>query len=259
MNPSNDVLYRECEGVAEIKINRPEVLNALSAHGVRLLTRHLLKAWRRRSVRSVFLTGTGRAFCTGHDLRQLDGVKFGRKAVSIWIPLIDILTTIPKPVVAAINGTAVGAGWNMALACDLTYVVDDAMLGQSFVWIGASPDTGAHALLRQSAGEMVASELLYLGKKITGRKACDIGLVCNSFPNRERLNNEALKVAKELAKGPTSAYQVIKEGIRNAKLMKLQELMMWEADKEEDMTKTCDFREGIAAFLEKRAAKFGGY
>lgn len=246
------------DGIASFTFQRPDILNALDAANLAKLREQLENAGRDPRVRSLIMTGRGRAFCTGHDLRQVDNVKFGGDAVRLWNPVFLTLQELPKPVVAAINGTAVGAGLNLALTCDLVYAYDDALLGQSFVWIGASPDTGAHALLQQSIGAARAAEILYLGRKFTGREAAEMGLVIRSFPTVEELHTEARTAAEHLAKGPTKAYSVIKRGLRMARQLDFSTLLDWEADQEEIVTKSDDFIEGVGAFLQKRQAHFVG-
>jgi 2-(1,2-epoxy-1,2-dihydrophenyl)acetyl-CoA isomerase len=245
-------------GLATFTFERPEILNALDAGNLSRLREQLENAGRDPAVRSLLITGRGRAFSTGHDLRQVDNVKFGGDAVRLWNPLFLTLQDLPKPVVAAINGTAVGAGLNLALACDLVYAYDEALLGQSFVWIGASPDTGAHLLLQRSIGTARAAEILYLGRKFTGREAAEMGLVIRSFPTVEELRVAARAAAEHLAEGPTVAYGVIKRGLRMARQLDFAALLEWEADQEEIVTKTEDFLEGVGAFLGKRKARFVG-
>jgi 2-(1,2-epoxy-1,2-dihydrophenyl)acetyl-CoA isomerase len=245
-------------GVARFTFLRPDILNALDAPNLASLREQIDNAGRDAAVRSLLITGSGRAFCTGHDLRQVDNVKFGGDAVRLWNPLFLTLEACPKPIVAAINGTAVGAGLNLALACDLTYAFDEAMLGQSFVWIGASPDTGAHLLLQRAIGTARAAEILYLGRKFSGKEAAEMGLVIRSFASVEELQAAALAAAEHLAQGPTLAYGVIKQGLRLARRADLATLLEWEADQEEEVTKSKDFLEGVGAFLQKRKASFVG-
>jgi 2-(1,2-epoxy-1,2-dihydrophenyl)acetyl-CoA isomerase len=246
------------DGVATFRFERPDILNAMDAPNLARLCEQLENAGRDAAVRSLIITGSGRAFSTGHDLRQVDNVKFGRDAVRLWNPLFLTLQELPKPVVAAINGTAVGAGLNLALACDLVYACDEAMLGESFVWIGASPDTGAHLLLQRAIGTARAAEILYLGRKFSGREAAEIGLVVRSFPTVEALQDAARAAAEHLARGPTIAYGVIKRGLRLARQVDFATLLEWEADQEEIVTQSEDFREGVGAFLQKRKAHFVG-
>lgn len=246
------------DGIASFTFQRPDILNALDAPNLECLAQQIENAGRDPAVRSLLITGSGRAFCTGHDLRQVDSVKFGGDAVRLWNPLFLTLEACPKPVVAAINGTAVGAGLNLALACDLTYAFDGALLGQSFVWIGASPDTGAHLLLQRAIGTARAAEILYLGRKFNGREAAEMGLVIRSFPTVEELMAAARGAAEHLAQGPTLAYAVIKKGLRLARQVDFPTLLDWEADQEELVTKSKDFREGVGAFLQKRKARFVG-
>jgi len=243
------------DGVLHIVLNRPQILNVLSSAHLRWLMREVLRAWRDDEVRCLLLSGTGRGFCAGHDLT---GADLGAVGAGVWNKLFGLLAEIPKPTVAAVNGVAVGGGLHLALACDLVLCADDATIGESFVWIGACPDTGGHIYLSRSIGHQRAAELLMMGRKIKAREAADAGLFMASLPTPEALLAEAMRVAKHLAKGPRLSYAVARKGLEFGRLNPIEDVLDWEAEQEELMTKTRDMREGVAAFLEKREAVFRG-
>jgi 2-(1,2-epoxy-1,2-dihydrophenyl)acetyl-CoA isomerase len=217
--------------------------------------RVLLRAWRDEGVGALLVSGSGRAFCTGHDLNSPG---LGAAGARVWNELFALLSEIPKPTVAAVNGTAVGGGLHLALACDIALCVDDATIGEPFVWIGASPDTGGHLYPQRSIGHQRAAEMLLLGRKLRGREAAQAGLFMASLATADALNAEALRIATELAEGPHVAYAVTRAGLEYARLHATRDVLEWEAVQEEAMTHTHDMREGVAAFLEKRRPHFRG-
>lgn len=249
------ILVERIDRVCRITLNRPDVLNAMTAGDLRRLMRELLKAWRDEKVGSVLLTGAGRAFTAGHDLT---GADLGAVGAGTWNDLFDLMHELPKPTVAALNGTAVGGGLHLALACDIVLCRDDAMVGESFVWIGACPDTGGHIYLQRSVGHQRAAELLLMGRKVSAKELADAGLFVSSWPTTEELLEEAMRIAQHLAHGPRVAYKVTRTGLEFARLHSTSEVLAWEAEQEELMTKTHDMREGVAAFLEKRLPMFRG-
>jgi 2-(1,2-epoxy-1,2-dihydrophenyl)acetyl-CoA isomerase len=249
------ILVERVDRVCRITLNRPAVLNALSAADVRLLMRELLRAWRDDGVGSVLLTGAGRAFTAGHDLT---GGDLGAEGAGVWNDLFELLRELPKPSVAALNGTAVGAGLHLALACDLALCRDDATVGESFVWIGASPDTGAHLYLQRSIGHQRAAELMLMGRKLAAKELADAGLFVSSWPTTEELLEEATRIARQLAHGPRVSYTVTRRGLEFARLHGTADVLRWEAEQEELMLETRDMQEGVAAFLEKRQPVFRG-
>lgn len=251
----DDILVDRVGRVCRITLNRPEVLNAMTAQHLRAVMRILLRAWRDDEVGSVLLTGTDPAFTAGHDLQGQD---LGAVGAGVWNELFNLLAEMPKPSVSALNGTAVGGGLHLALACDIALCRDDAMVGESFVWIGACPDTGGHIYLQRSIGHQRAAELLMMGRKTTAAELAAHGLFISSWPTSEALMTEALRVATHLASGPRVSYAVTRAGLDHARLIPVPEVLAWEALEEERMTKTHDMQEGVAAFLEKRTPHFLG-
>jgi 2-(1,2-epoxy-1,2-dihydrophenyl)acetyl-CoA isomerase len=253
-HPEDIVTERE-DSVLHIILNRPDVLNAVTASHLRRLTREYLRAWRDDSIGAVLLSGRGRAFCAGHDLT---GPDLGAVGAGAWNRLFEVMEEIPKPTIAAVNGVAVGGGLHLGLSCDLVLCADEATIGESFVWIGACPDTGGHLYLQRSIGHQRAAELLMMGRKIQAREAADAGLFMASLPTQEALLDEAWRVARHLARGPRLSYAVTRRGLEYARLHSRREVLDWEAEEEEAMTRTQDMREGVAAFLDKREPRFRG-
>jgi 2-(1,2-epoxy-1,2-dihydrophenyl)acetyl-CoA isomerase len=255
MIDAEDILIEHEDGVMHLVLNRPDKLNALTAAHLRHLTRLYLRAWRDDSVTAILLSGRGRGFCAGHDLTGSD---LGAVGAGAWNRLFEVMEEIPKPTVAAVNGVAVGGGLHLGLACDLVLCADDATIGESFVWIGACPDTGGHIYLQRSIGYQRATELLMMGRKIKAREAADAGLFMASLPTQEALLEEAWRVARHLARGPRLSYAVTRRGLEYARLHGRRDVLDWEAVEEERMAQTKDMHEGVAAFLEKREARFVG-
>lgn len=252
---TEDILVERNGSVTHIILNRPEVLNAMTASHIRRIIRELLKVWRDPTAGAVLLSGAGRAFSAGHDLREGD---LGVVGASVWNQLFGVLTEMPKPTVAAINGVAMGGGFHLALACDLVLCYDEALVGESFVRIGASPDTGGHLLLQRSIGHMRSVEMMMLGQAVPARELADDGLFVSSWPSTDHLMTEAMRIATQLASGPRLSYRVIRNGLEYARLHSLGSLLAWEAEREEEMTKTLDMKEGVSAFLERRRPHFRG-
>jgi len=241
--------------VRTITLNRPAVLNAMTVADLRMLMRELLRCWRDDDIGAILITGAGRAFTAGHDLSATD---LGAVGAGVWNDVFAVLRELPKPTVSAVNGTAVGGGLHLALACDIALCLDDATVGESFVWIGACPDTGGHIYLQRSVGYQRAAELLMVGRKLPARELAEAGLFVSSWPTQEALMAEATRIATHLANGPRLSYAVTRAGLEYARLNSTAAVLAWEAEEEERMTKTHDMREGVAAFLEKRQPKFLG-
>lgn len=252
---SDDILVERVGRVCQITLDRPEVLNAMTAGHLREIMRVLLRAWRDDRVGSVLITGAGTAFTAGHDLQGKD---LGAVGAGAWNDLFNLLAEMPKVSVAALNGTAVGGGLHLALACDLALCRDDALVGESFVWIGACPDTGGHIYLQRSIGHQRAAELLMIGRKTNAAELARHGLFVSSWATADELMEEAMRLATHVASGPRISYAVTRAGLDQARLQTVSQTLAWEANKEEMMTRTHDMQEGVAAFLAKREPRFLG-
>lgn len=221
-----------------------------------------------QEVRAVVLTGAGKAFCAGQDLgefleegnrlptdRELD---FGRIVDEHYTPVILKITNMPKPVVAAVNGVAAGAGANLALACDLVVSVEQASFIQAFSKIGLVPDSGGTYFLPRLVGRQRAMAQMLLGEKITAPEAKQIGMIYDWFP-AEEYEEKVTELAGRLAELPTLALAYTKQLLNQSPAHTLEEQLKAESIYQHKAGQTSDFYEGVQAFLEKRSPKFKGY
>ena len=258
------VLYGLDGTAATIRMNRPDALNALSLQ----LSKDLKAAIEQAiadDARVVILTGSGRAFCSGGDLREMKamGDREGNIEAFLDSPLkalhdvILLIRETPMPFVAAVNGVCAGAGTNFALACDLVLAADDATFNEAFVRIGLSPDCGGTFFLPRVIGEKRAAEAFMLGGTIDAKRAERIGMINRVVPAAELLN-EATKLAKQVAAGPTGSYGRIKRMLNASFGNDLRAQLALEAECQLESGRASDFKEGVAAFFEKRPPNFSG-
>jgi len=246
------------DGVLTITLNRPEALNALSSAMRRELIAAFRSAARDDAVRAVVLTGAGRGFCSGADLRGGPGEReFRRVLTAEYNPLVSAIRSIPKPVVAAVNGVAAGAGVSLALACDLVLAAEEARFVLAFSRIGLVPDSGLTRTLVRALGRHRAAAIILLDEPIPAAEAADAGLVTRVVPAAD-LADAAAKVAGKLAAGPTRAIGFAKRLIAAAEQDDLAESLADEAGYQELAGRTADHEEGVAAFTEKREPRFTG-
>jgi 2-(1,2-epoxy-1,2-dihydrophenyl)acetyl-CoA isomerase len=262
--PYETVDLRIEDGVAEITLNRPERLNAWNARFGDELREALLKDAAQDSVRSVLITGAGRGFSSGADLKEMleqgaagEVPDVGEMLRTRYHPIIKGIRELPKPVVAAVNGPAVGIGCSLALACDLIWAAESAVFGLAFVNIGLVPDGGSTFLVPVAAGKARALEMALLGEPIPAERALEWGLINRVVPDGELLE-QARDLARSLAQGPTRSYANSKRALNNSLLKIMDEQLDLEADMQGEMVKTTDFVEGVSAFVEKRDARFTG-
>ena len=248
-------------GVATVTLNRPDALNALNDQ----LKAELADVWRelanRRDARSVLLTGAGRAFSTGGDIKQMDpdrGLETSRLRMAKLLREVVIpLYRLDKPVIAAVNGHAHGLGLALALACDIAYASESASLSMAFVRIGLAPDGGASFLLPRLVGLNRAKELIFTGRRLSAAEALDLGLVNRVLPD-DQLLPAAIQFAVQLAQGPTIALGAAKRALNAAPLASIEEIAELEAYGQAQAMASDDHREGRAAFAEKRPPRFTG-
>jgi len=249
------------DNISIISINRPEVLNALNIETIRELIEAFDEAERRENVKVVVLKGSGRAFCSGGDLKSVKSVKDNIKKIMDTAKeaekLILKIQNLEKPVIAAVNGYAVAAGFNLALACDLIIASENARFGEVFLSIGFHPDTGGTYFLTRIVGPYKAKELFFTGKIIDAWEAERLGLV-NKVVSPEKLDEEAISLAKSLASGPCKAIGLTKRTINKALSLDLSSTMKIELEACSITAKTEDFSEGVKAMLEKRKPIFTG-
>lgn len=246
------------DGVGTITLNRPESLNALNATMRRELLAAVKGAGRDHAVRCLVLTGEGRGFCSGADLRGGDDERHFRQVLTDqYNPLMTAIRELPKPVVAAVNGVAAGAGVSLALACDLVYASEDARFIQAFVKIGLIPDSGSTRTLVRALGRHRATELIFFGEPMSATEAAAAGLVNEVFAATEFADG-VREVARRLAAAPTAAIGLAKRAIIHAEDADLGASMAYEAALQDAAGRTADHAEGLAAFAEKRDPRFSG-
>jgi 2-(1,2-epoxy-1,2-dihydrophenyl)acetyl-CoA isomerase len=251
------------EGVLKLTLHRPDVLNSFNARMAGELTDALELAARDAAVRAVLLTGIGRGFCAGQDLAEraaiiAGGQAEGGKALETWYnPLVRRLRRLEKPVVCAVNGVAAGAGANIALACDIVLAARSASFIQAFCRIGLVPDAGGSYVLPRLVGMARASALTLLGDKLPAEQAAAWGLIWRVVDD-DALVAEATALAQHLARQPTRALALIKQALNASFANTLDEQLDLERALQMKAAATDDFREGVAAFLEKRPARFVG-
>ncbi len=255
------ILYEVHNGVLRITLNRPERLNALTDTMRHELIDAFTRAGTEDEARVVVLTGAGRGFCSGADLAAVlesgEPVDFGQALRTTYNPLVIQMRSLPKPIIAAVNGVAAGAGMSLALACDLRIAAESASFIQAFVKIGLVPDSGSTWLLPRLVGLTRAMELMVSGRKVEAVEALEMGLVNRIVPDEELVGAVA-KLAQEYASAPTRAIGLIKQAVDYALDHRLVEALEQEAELQAQAGKTADHVEGVAAFLEKRAAQFKG-
>ena len=246
------------DAVATITLSRPESLNALNAVMRAELLAAVKAAGRDEAVRAVVITGEGRGFCSGADLRGGSDERDVRRVLTDeYNPLITAIRELPKPVIAAVNGVAAGAGVSLALACDLIYAADDARFIQAFVRIGLVPDTGSTRTLVRAVGRHRAAALIFSGEPLSAVEAHAAGIVGELAP-ADQLAAAAHRAAAKLAAAPTRAIALAKRAINHAEDALLPESLAMEAALQELAGRTEDHAEGVAAFGEKREPRFIG-
>lgn len=252
------VLYEKHEGIAKITLNRPKALNAMSGELVTSLSSRLAEAEADSEVRVIVLTGNGKGFCAGGDLGYLKGltnVIEARAFISQVGALVTQIQNIAKPVIAMVNGAAAGAGFNLAIACDIVFAADTARFAQSFVKVGLVPDCGGMYLLPKIVGIHKAKELMFTADLIGADRANELGII-NHIVSSDRLEEETMAFAKKLLASAPIALGMVKQSLNAMEDMTLDNWLSHEADMQTLCMQTDDHREGIAAFLEKRAPQF---
>jgi 2-(1,2-epoxy-1,2-dihydrophenyl)acetyl-CoA isomerase len=245
-------------GVLTITLNRPDVLNAFNADVHRALAAALRDA-RGEDVRAVVITGAGRGFCVGQDLTEFREAAgdIAERLRGNYHPNILALRALEKPVIAAVNGPAAGAGLSLACACDVRLASDEATFVPAFINIGLVPDSGSTYLVRRLLGTARAFEWMTSGRRLTAAEAHAWGLV-SEVVEADRLKVRAADLAGELAALPTRGIALTKRLFDHAEHTTLEEQLELEAQLQAAATRTHDFAEGVAAFLEKREPRFEG-
>jgi enoyl-CoA hydratase/carnithine racemase len=263
MNNPKSFLYEERDGIGTITLNRPERLNAITFEVYHELTELLVQLRDQNDVRVIVITGAGRAFCSGGDVRDIIGELQGRDAAGLLeftrltCELIHNMRALPKPIIASLNGTTAGAGACIALASDIRIAADQAKIAFVFVKVGlAGTDMGATYLLPRIVGLAKATELLMTGDFIEAAEAEKIGLYNRVVP-RDQLETVTRDFADKLAHGPRLGLAKTKEMLNREMHMSFESALEAEAVAQALCMQTPDFKEAHAAFIEKRPAKFG--
>lgn len=252
-------------GAATIELNRPDRLNAWTPQLADELLHALQQLATREDVRAVMLTGAGRAFSSGADLKEGGAGELmpdGRPDVyktltELYHPVVKAIREIEKPVIAAVEGAAAGVGCSLALCCDLVLASQSAYFVLAFVNIGLAPDGGSSLLVPSRVGIARAAEMAMLGERVPAPQALQWGLINRVTPDGE-LREQATELLERLASGPTRSYAAIKRQLNSWLYGRIDEQLEFEARLQQEMTQTEDFVEGVSAFVEKRTAKFTG-
>jgi 2-(1,2-epoxy-1,2-dihydrophenyl)acetyl-CoA isomerase len=261
-----NLLYElQSNGTLVLTLNRPDKLNSFNDELSYELQKALQQAEKDLQVRAILLTGAGRGFCAGQDLqsRSISSTNgssphLGESIRKRYLPIIQKLRTIEKPVVCAVNGVAAGAGASVAFACDYRIASEQASFIQAFIKVGLIPDSGACFMLPRLIGFGRAMDLMMTGRKVEAQEALQIGLV-NQVCSAEALMENARQFCNELASGPTKAYGLLKRAANRAMDCDLESYLYYEADIQEIAGRTTDYKEGVSAFSEKRAPQFSGH
>ena len=247
------------EGVQTITLNQPDKLNALSSAMLQSLTQALRSAERDDAIRAIVLTGAGRGFSSGADITEFDfssgSPDLGEELRSLVNPVIQRIHVLEKPVLAAVNGVAAGAGLSLALACDLRFAAESARLVVAFVKIGLVPDAGLMYFLPRLVGPAKTLELAWTGDPIGAKEAYELGILNKVLPDEQVLGHTQ-ELAARLAQGPGAAMALIKRGINQAHELPIERMLELEASYQTITSRHPNFAEGVAAFRAKRPPSF---
>jgi len=257
------ILFDITKGFARLTLNRPDRLNSFTVEMHGEVAETLARVEQDSDIRALLITGAGRGFCAGQDLADRavapgeKGVDLGESLENRYNPLIRRLIRLPKPVICAVNGVAAGAGANIAFAADIVLAAKSAKFIQSFSNIGLVPDSGGTWILPRLAGQARALGLALTGEPLAADKAEAWGLIWRCFED-DQLQAEAEKLAERFAVGPTRGYAAIKMAMRKGWFSGLEEQLDLERDLQRELGYSNDYREGVAAFGEKRKPNFSG-
>jgi len=254
------ILKKIEKGVLTLTLNRPAVFNSFNKEMALALQAELNNASSNEEVRAILLTGEGKAFCAGQDLAEAtasDGPSLQSIVKEHYNPIIELIRTIEKPVVAAVNGVAAGAGANIALACDITIAKESASFIQAFSKIGLIPDSGGTFFLPRIIGMQKATALMMTGDKVSAKQAESLNLIYKAVEDH-RFEEEVLSFVNTLANMPTKGLGLTKKALNQSFTNDLSTQLALEEELQTVAGSTYDFKEGVQAFLEKRAPIFKG-
>src|SRR3954469_18362899 len=258
----SSILVAADAGVLTITLNRPDTLNAFNPEMHKLLRQALERALDDANVRAVLLTGAGRGFCSGQDLSERNSADAAPIDLSVSLgsnynPLVRRMQALPKPIVCAMNGVAAGAGANIALACDIVLAARSASFVQSFSKLGLVPDSGGTYFLPRLVGSARAIGLALLAERLSAEEAERWGLIWKAVDDAH-LMDEASTIARLLAAGPTRGYGLIKQAIQASAGNSLDAQLELERDLQREAGFSEDYRDGVAAFMQKRKPQYKG-
>lgn len=254
------LLFEITDGRALITLNRPDVYNAFNDQMRKELLAALKEAEKDTAVRVVILTGAGKAFCSGQDLKEVLANPDRSISESLhkgYNPLIKQMRNMPKPVIGRLNGIAAGAGCSLALACDMVIASEEAALSEIFINIGLVLDSGSAYFLPRLVGSAIAFELATTGRKVSANEAVTIGLINKAVPS-DQLDTAVMEMAAYYEHAPTKAIGLMKKMLNKSFQSDLDTLLEYEAYCQDIAATTSDSKEGIAAFLQKRKPQFKG-
>jgi 2-(1,2-epoxy-1,2-dihydrophenyl)acetyl-CoA isomerase len=253
------ILFETRDAIAFITLNRPEKYNAFNRE-MALLLREKLDECKRKEIRCVYITGAGKAFSSGQDLEEVvdpNGPDLTKILSEHYNPIVRLIRKLEKPVIAAVNGVAAGAGANIALCCDVVVATQSATFIQAFSKIGLIPDSGGTYILPRLIGWQKASALMMLGEKITAEEAERMGMIYKVFRD-DVFQQEAMNMAITLSQMPTKGLALTKQILNNSLINDYNEQLHDEELFQERAGRTEDYEEGVRAFLEKRKPNFKG-
>jgi 2-(1,2-epoxy-1,2-dihydrophenyl)acetyl-CoA isomerase len=264
MTEENILLTEKKGNVGIITLNRPDKLNAFSDELTFRLQDALKEMEKDKDVRAIIITGAGRGFCSGQDLQSRsvsqdmgDRPSLGDSIRRRYNPIVTKIRRMEKPIIAAVNGVAAGAGASLAFACDFRIATENSSFIQSFTKVGLVPDSGSTFMLPRLIGATKAFELMLSAEKVPAAEALKLNLINKVVPEGEAMN-EAMALAEKLAAGPTKAFGLTKRAVNRALFHDLEELLEYEANLQEIAGRSDDFQEGVKAFVEKRTPAYTG-
>ena len=257
----SSILLKIENKIAFITLNRPDVFNSFNREMAFLLQETLDNCANNETVRAIVITGNGKAFCAGQDLKEVTDPElnpgFRKILEEHYNPIIQKIRTIEKPIIAAVNGVAAGAGANIALACDIVVASEQASFIQAFSKIGLIPDSAGTFFLPRLIGFQRATALMMLGDKVNADEALNIGMIYKIYPV-SFFTEEVTNLATTLANMPTKALGLTKRLLNKSLTNNLEQQLALESDLQIEASSSNDYKEGVTAFVEKRKPEFKG-